>query len=166
MFDAVRVNRDQIKAELCGSVVAFDTIVDAGGYRLVPISQRLVQERADAALAAGSTVVLDVNHDRRPARDRVRAMAERHGTKFLFIWMHTPAQLAIERCVRRWETTTSPDVVYADHDTATASVEHHLAKLEPPTSEDHIVIDAQQPTSEQLACFAEALRESERRRMA
>ena len=151
--DAVRVNRDLIKAELCDSVVAFDTIVGAGGYRLVPMSQQLVRERAETALAAGTSVVLDVNHGRRPARDRVRAMAEHHGTECMFVWMQAPAQLAIARCIHRWETTASPDVVYADHETATASVEHHLAKLEP-------------PTSEQLACFAEALRELERRRMA
>lgn len=166
MLDAVRVNRDQIKAELCGSVVAFDTIGAAGCYRLVPISQELVRERAHTALAGGGSVVLDINHDRRPARDRARAMAERHEAECVFVWMRAPARLAIERCIRRWATTTSPDVVYADHETASASVEHHLTRLEPPTSENHIAIDAQQPTSEQLACFAEVLRESKRQRMA
>ncbi len=45
----------------------------------------------------------------------------------------------------------SPDVVYADHETATASVTHHLAKLEPPTGENHIAIDSRWPIDVQLS---------------
>lgn len=160
MLDARRVNRDQIKAELCGSVVAFDVIVNAGCYRLFAISQQLVRERVEEALAAGSVVVLDVNHDRRPARDRVRLLAERHNTPCVFVWMRSPARLAIERCVRRWREAASPEVVYADLDTATLSVQHHLAKLEPPTDENYITVDSKCPTDVQLSRVAAELHET------
>ena len=150
---AVRVNGDEAKAELFGSVNEANK-KDGQQKRRKDQAFGLVYSRAESALASDRNLVCDFNHDKRSARDRVRELASKYGASCWFAWMRTPVETAVARCVSRWQTDPRPDVVYADWDTANRSVLSTLAILEAPTTDENVVIlNACLPTHQLVSSF-------------
>lgn len=100
-------NSDRVRKELAGlaATIQQQESFNAGIYSAA-FSRKTYDallERADADLGHGASTVLDGSYQARDERQRVQALARRHGVRLIFVDCRCPEPVMKERMARRAE---------------------------------------------------------------
>ena len=144
-FGMTRIVADEVRTRLFGSI-------EAG---IPPERKRqayeIVNQEMKDALRTGHSVIRDNQNNHRADRDMCRGVAEEVGAHTVIVWVQTPEEVAIQRCMERDAT---PDQLKLDKATAQQFHDRSMTAIERPTiEEDFVTISGTMDFAEQLAIF-------------
>lgn len=93
-----------------------------------------LNERTEALLANGQSVIFDTNFNFYADRQKLREIAARHGAETVVIWMVTPEAVAKDRAVYASITRNGYEAIMGEE-----KFNNIVSKLEPPASDEQVI---------------------------
>lgn len=149
-LDLKRITADEVRTRLFGDINTGRTPQNHQA------TYNIVNQEMQEALYKGQSVVRDNQNNHRRDRAMCQTIAREAGARAVIVWIQTPRDVAMKRCVEREDT---PDQLKLDIKTAHEFYDRSMQAIETPTvNEDCVSIDGTIDFADQLKAFNEYLR--------
>ena len=150
----VRLNADALRMNMFGSFDAARAFDQETG-QLGRVIFKALDYSTVQILKAGNSVVYDVQQNEKSIRLKTSSLGSDNGALPIIIWVKTPIDIALQRGQDR---DLTPDQQKHSYETMKASIEKHLANIEHPTNDEHVIeIDGMLDFEDQYTSFNEQL---------
>ena len=142
---AALLRSDEIRAGIFKDEDVFDAKIAANMEKRLSVYEKMLA-LADAALAGGTSVILDATFITQALRQRAAAIADRHGVAFFIMETVCPQEVALERIRNRIKeigesNALTPDVYFINKARFETIDLGDLKKQNPSLQATHFVVD-------------------------